>query len=164
MAKGTFNDKGLSEFIAAFGRVREKGLEAIAGEAIYEEAKVVADQVKQNLLALQTSPERYRKTDQAYYLSPRQKQGLVDGFGIAPKRAEGNGWNVRLGFWNYNKVMTDTYPGGQPNAMIARTVESGSTYMIKQPFFRSAVNASKGPAKQAGTEAALKAFERIMGK
>jgi hypothetical protein len=48
----------------------------------------------------------------------------------------------------YNNVITKKYPKGQPNNMIARSCESGSSSMIKQPFMRTAVNASRSRAEQ----------------
>lgn len=161
MARAKWNDQGIADFIAAFNDFDDRSMEEIAGTALYAMANVAANQVAANIAALQTSPERHRKTDEAMYLSPRQKWGLEDGFGIAKKQADGNGgWNVRLGFDGYNKVVTEKYPNGQPNAMIARAVESGSTYMIKQPFFRKAINAAKKPAKQAGEDAVIREFKK----
>ena len=55
-------------------------------------------------------------------------------------------WNVKLGFDGYNKVKTKTYPNGQPNAMIARATESGSSVREKTPFVRTAVSATQKQA------------------
>lgn len=162
MARAKWNDKGIADFIAAFGELDSRSMEEICGTALYAQAQVVADAIASGLAGLATSPERKRKTDEAYYLSPRQKTALQSAFGIAKKQQKGAAtWDVRLGFDGYNDVKTKKYPGGQPNAMIARTVESGSTYMIKQPFFRKAVNASKPKAKKAGQDAALDSFSKI---
>ena len=54
--------------------------------------------------------------------------------------------NVKIGFDGYNNVRTRTYPKGQPNALIARATESGSSVRKKTPFIRPAVNASKKQA------------------
>ena len=43
-------------------------------------------------------------------------------------------------------MQTKTYPKGQPNALIARVVESGSSYMDKTPFIRHAVSATQKEA------------------
>ena len=62
-----------------------------------------------------------------------------------------NGYiNVKLGFDGYNSVKTKKYPKGQPNALIARVTESGSSYRTKTPFIRPAVRATKKAAEQAG--------------
>lgn len=157
MATAKWDDKGIADFIAAFDGMADRStLDEIAGTALYAMAHEVANAIASSLAGLRTSPERKRKTDEAYYLSPRQKTALQSSFGISKKQQKGaSTWDVRLGFDGYNDVKTKKYPGGQPNAMIARTVESGSTYMIKQPFFRKAVNASKPAAKKAGQDAAI---------
>ena len=83
-------------------------------------------------------------------LSDKEKQGLLDGFGVSPMQDDGGYINVKLGFDGYNGVKTKKYPKGQPNALIARVTESGSSYREKTPFIRPAVNASKKQAEQAG--------------
>ena len=161
MARAKWNDKGLDEFIAAFSKTDDRNMEEIAGTALYAMAKVAADAVKANLNALTTEQEEPWKGHRHQHPSQRQKDGLISGFGIAKKQASGGGWNVRLGFDGYNAVKTKKYPNGQPNAMIARSVESGSEWMIKQPFFRNAINASKAAAKKAGEDAVIGEFDKI---
>ena len=46
-----------------------------------------------------------------------------------------------------NRVQTQAYPNGQPNAVIARSMESGSSARVKQPFVRKAVNAARPRAE-----------------
>lgn len=155
MARATWNDAGLANFIAAFEQSSEKDLEEIAGSALHAMAKEVADQVKTNLQGLATSSEKKYKDNKKRLITDRQKAGLISSFGIAKMRSEGNGWNVKLGFDGYNDVTTETYPQGQANTMIARLTESGSTWREKQPFFRPALNAAKERAKKAGEQKAL---------
>lgn len=78
-----------------------------------------------------------------------QKEGLRRSIGIAKMRKEGSFWNVKIGFSGYNKITTKTWPSGQPNAMVARSVESGTSWMQKQPFMRKAENSSKVRCEQA---------------
>lgn len=161
MAKAKLNDKGIDELISSISKVsNNRSLQEIAGTAVYAMADKVADAIKQNLNGLMTEEEEPWKGHRSQYLSQRQKDGLVQSFGIAPMRAEGDGWNVRLGFDGYNAVKTEMYPSGQPNIMIARAVESGSLYMRKQPFFRPAVNAARAAAKKAGEDAVMAELEK----
>lgn len=162
MARAKLNDKGLSEFIEALSKTSDKSMKEIAGSALYAMADTVANAIKAKITALRTEEEEPYKGHRHQYLSQRQKDGLAESFGIAKQRAEGSGWNVRLGFDGYNSVTTKKYPGGQPNIMVARAVESGSTYMIKQPFFRPAVNAAKAAAKKAGEQAAIDEMGKIL--
>lgn len=144
--------KGLDSYISYLQKIDAVTDEAI-GEAVYEMAKVVADSVRSGIQALPTVSNRaniatYKKGYSR--LSDEEKQGLLDGFGVSPMQDDGGYINVKLGFDGYNGVKTKKYPQGQPNALIARVTESGSSYREKTPFIRPAVNASKKQAEQAG--------------
>lgn len=144
--------KGLDSYISYLQKIDAVTDEAI-GEAVYEMAKVVADSVRSGIQALPTVSNRaniatYKKGYSR--LSDEEKQGLLDGFGVSPMQDDGGYINVKIGFDGYNSVKTKKYPQGQPNALIARVTESGSSYREKTPFIRPAVNASKKQAEQAG--------------
>ena len=144
--------KGLNSYIEYLQKINAVTDEVI-GEAVYEMAKVVADKVRSSIQALPTvSNEANIATYKKGYsrLSDKEKQGLLDGFGVSPMQDDGGYINVKLGFDGYNSVKTKKYPQGQPNALIARVTESGSSYREKTPFIRPAVNASKKQAEQAG--------------
>lgn len=146
--------KGLNSYIAYLQKINNATDEMI-GEAVYDMAKIVADKVRANIQALDAAP----KGKTTYYvtetmiksqLSEEQKKGLLDGFGVTPMQDDNGYFNVKLGFDGYNSVKTKKYPKGQPNVLIARVTESGSSYREKTPFIRPAVNASKKQAEQAG--------------
>ena len=124
----------------------------ICGAAIYEGAKIIADEVKANLESLKTVSDadaiQAVKKEEATYLTIRAKKGLIKSFGVTPMSQDGDGiYNVKLGFDGYNDVKTKKWPKGQPNQLIARACESGSSAMIKQPFFREAVQKTKKKAE-----------------
>lgn len=144
--------KGLDSYISYLQKI-DLVTDEVIGEAVYEMAKVVADKVRSSIQALPTvSNEANIATYKKGYsrLSDEEKQGLLDGFGVSSMQDDGGYINVKLGFDGYNGVKTKKYPKGQPNALIARVTESGSSYREKTPFIRPAVNASKKQAEQAG--------------
>lgn len=77
-----------------------------------------------------------------------QKEGLRRAIGIASLRNDGGFYNVKIGFDGYNGVKTKRWPQGQPNAMVARSVESGTSFMEKQPFMRKAESSSRVKCEQ----------------
>ena len=159
MAKWTMD--GMSEYIAYLQRIGNVTDEAI-GKGVYAMANVVADAVRNNIQALPTvSNEANIATYRKGYirLSEPEKQGLLDGFGVSPMQDDGGYKNVKLGFDGYNSVKTKKYPQGQPNVLIARVTESGSSYRQKTPFMRTAVNASHKEALEKGREA----VDRVLG-
>ena len=124
----------------------------ICGAAIYEGAKIIADEAKANLESLKTVSDadaiQAAKKEEATYLTIRAKIGLMKSFGVTPMSQDESGiYNVKLGFDGYNDVKTKRWPKGQPNQLIARACESGSSAMIKQPFFREAVQKTKKKAE-----------------
>ena len=144
--------KGLNNYIAYLQSI-EAVTDEMIGEAVYDRAKVVADKVRANIEALPAvSNEANIATYREGYsrLSEPEKQGLMDGFGVSPLQDDSGYLNVKLGFDGYNSIKTKKYPQGQPNALIARVTESGSSYREKTPFIRPAVNAARKPAEKAG--------------
>ena len=124
---------GIDDFIAEM-QALDKATDAMCGKAIYEGAKIVADEMRK---AIENLPEQ--KTVKGHTALVRgvtksQKKGLLDGFGISPKQQTNGIVNVKLGFEGYNDTVTQKYPEGQPNAMIARTIESGNSWHQKTPF------------------------------
>ena len=164
MAKWTM--EGMSEYIAYLQSIAGVTDEAI-GAGVYAMAEVVADKVRDNIQALPTvSNEANIATYRKGYsrLSDLEKQGLLDGFGVTPMQDDGGYKNVKLGFDGYNSVKTKKYPQGQPNVLIARVTESGSSYRQKTPFMRTAVNASRKEALEKGREAVDRVLGDISGK
>lgn len=155
--------KGLDSYISYLQKINAVTDEAI-GEAVYEMAKVVADSVRASIQALPTvSNEANIATYKKGYsrLSDEEKQGLLDGFGVSPMQDDGGYINVKLGFDGYNSVKTKKYPKGQPNALIARVTESGSSYREKTPFIRPAVRATQKQAVEIAKQVVDKEISKI---
>lgn len=149
MARLSF--KGMQQYELQLSKLPGSTRE-IAEKAVYEGAKIVADEVKKNLNALNVTTQelaiRAYTNQTPTYITEEAKDALIASFGITPLRDEDGYYNVKVGFDGYNNVITKKYPKGQPNNMIARSCESGSSSMIKQPFMRTAVNASRSRAEQ----------------
>ena len=111
------------------------------GRAIYKGAAIVADAVKANIRTLPASS-----------CSSQEKAALIEGLGIAKMRDDGGYWNVKIGFDGYDNVKTKSYPKGRPISMIARSIESGTSFRTKHPFVAPAVNATRAVAEMAMAE------------
>ena len=144
--------KGLDNYIAYLQKINLLSSDMV-GEAVYDMAKVVADKVRANIEAL---PAVSNAANIATYkqgisrLSEPEKQGLLDGFGVSSIQNNDGYVNVKLGFDGYNSVKTKKYPNGQPNALIARVANSGSSYRQKTRFVDKAVSATRKQAEEAG--------------
>lgn len=159
MAKFTVG-KGLDEYLQKLGNLEFKCPEAL-GRATFEGAKIVADQIRANIEAMPVAENKSGKGRR----NPTQaeKDGLLAGLGIAKHRIEGGYYNVKIGMDGYNSDVTKKYPKGKPNAMIARSIESGTTFTARIPFISRAVSATKAAAEAAMKAEVDKVITEIMG-
>lgn len=150
---------GIDNYISKLQNLETTAPDVI-GEAVYAGANIVADAIKENLenLPVDDTPFAERVT------APRtvQKKGLIKSFGVAKIRNDNGYHNVKLGFDGYNNLKTKKYPGGQPNAMIARTFEAGNSFTKKRPFVAPAVRATKDQAEKKMAQIVDKETAKIM--
>lgn len=151
MAK--FKFEGVDEYVSKLVSL-SKVSEGVIKRAVYEGAGIVGDAFLDAIQALPETGEGYPKrgyfpTQMVRGVTAEQKQGLLDGFGYA-KMENDNGYiNTKIGFDGYNATKTAKYPNGQPNALIARSIESGTSKHQKTPFVRPAISKSKAKAEAA---------------
>lgn len=159
MAK--FKFEGVDDLIAQYEKIAGN-TEKVIGAAIYKGAGVVMDKVETAVDGISTD-NRFGTADRPTTgPSTIQKLGLIHSLGITPMRRDGDFYNVKIGFDGYNNVKTKTWPQGQPNSMVARAVESGTSWMTKQPFMRKAEASAKGPCEQAMAQVVDDEIQRLI--
>ena len=133
----------------------------------YRGAEVVADEIKQGIKGLRVVSDKdalaAARKGEPTRISYSQRKALLESFGVAPIKDKYGAVSTKLGFDGYNEIKTDRWPNGQPNQMIARACESGSTAMLKQPFMRPAERKAKNEALQAMAKAADEEIKKITG-
>lgn len=145
MAKITF--PGLTDYELMLSKL-EGSTDEMIGKAVYAGAGIVADAIKDSIKALPIVRGYGTESDPLPGgVTAPQKAGLIDGLGIAPMQNDMGYLNVKIGFDGYNATETEQYPFGQPNQLVARGVESGTSWKQKKPFIRPAINASKSRAE-----------------
>lgn len=132
---------GLDEYLQKLGNL-EMNAEEQCKKAVYKGADVVADAVK---ASIDTIPTRTGRRKRGVY--DDQRAGLKEGMGIAKFQNDNGYLNVKVGFDGYNSHKTKSFPNGQPNAMIARSMERGTSFSPKTPFINKAVNKVKAQAE-----------------
>lgn len=145
MAKITFK-KG-DEYLMRLSRLESELVEKVCGPAIYDAAGLVADNIILAFLQVPTD-ERYG-TPGTPAIGPKkiQKKALYECYGITEMQDDGTGFlNVKIGFDGYSGIKTKKWPNGQPNQLIARSIESGTSYMVKHPFVKEGVSVSRKKA------------------
>lgn len=133
--------RGLDEYLSKLGNL-EFSAEEQCKRAIYDGADIVADAVK---ASIDTIPERSGGSARGVY--DDQRAGLKAGMGIASFKNDNGYLNVKVGFDGYNSHVTKSFPRGQPNEMIARALEKGTSFSPATPFVNKAVNRVKAQAE-----------------
>ena len=89
---------------------------------------------------------------------------MLRGMGIAKMMNKDGTYDIKIGFDGYDDEVTEKYPKGHPISMIARAVESGTSFMEKTPFIRPAYNKAHAQAEQAMKSALEEAWADLNGK
>lgn len=157
-----FEFGGIDNYIKQLNKLQAATKDDVIGKTVYSGAAVVADAVKDAIRALPVGSGHATQGELVDTVTLPQKEGLLDGFGISRMKDDDGFLNVKLGFAGYNATRTDKYPQGQPNALIARAVNSGTTFRKKTRFVDKAVSASKKAAEAAMDAACNREIEKIM--
>ena len=175
---------GMDELMRKFDQLPGKAAK-VAAEALYEGAGVAADTVSRAVQGIATEKFRYAAGGRTRKPSPEEKAIVTQSkHGISKFRNTGVSIQTSVGFqnsgygkitWNHAKTNTRTkykqqkngtyrhasQGGGEsakPVPLIVNAINSGTSFMQKQPFLRKAFSQSKGKAV-ATIEAGIKARE-----
>ena len=129
-------------------------------------ADPVADEIRRRLAALPEDEYRRLEDGEVFTGIPAgQKQDLLDTLGVTPPDKDRKGFvHVKVGWDGYGSFPTRSYPKGVPNALLARSVESGSSVREKTPFVRPAVNATRKEAEAEMDRVVRQELEKIFEK
>lgn len=130
---------GIDEYINDLEKY-QSNIEEISRRAIYEGADILADEIRASIKKLSTTDGRVKDYE---------KEGLLEGLGIARMRKTGTVIDAKIGMDGYNHHPTKKYPRGQPNAMIARSIEKGTSFRKPQPFISNTVERCRVQAEHA---------------
>lgn len=163
MAKITFK-KG-EDYMFRLSKLSATLIEEVCGPAIHDAAGLVADEIRQELSSVPTDEEFGTPENPVKGIKAAQKQALLECEGITTMQEDSSGFlNVKIGFDGYNDIKTKRWPNGQPNQLIARSLESGTTWMTKTPFVKRAVAKSRKKALEIMEKKVDEGIEKIMKK
>lgn len=163
-----FKAKGIDEYISALEKYSDRA-DGIIKQAVYDGAGVMAQAAERAIKALPEEDFRYAFPDHPLTgITAEQKEDLVNGFGITHFSDTLNNspipyTHVKLGFDGYGRTSTNvfgwdktkgkaTQHGKLPNIVLARAVESGTSFRVKHPFMRQAVNTARAETTRVMTE------------
>ena len=184
----TISTTGMEELEAKL-KLAGNAAQGVAAASLYEGAGVVADAVSQAVHGIATSPFKYARNGEKRKPSPEEK-AMLEGAakGIAKFRKNGISVDTSVGFsnsgyaaitWNHARTNVRTKykmngnvatqagkaSGGassKPIPVIANAINSGTSFMDKQPFYRKAESQAKGRAINAIDASIQKRVEQIL--
>lgn len=149
MAKLTI--KGLDKYITDLSAISNMSDDEI-GKCIFPAAQIVADAARAGIESIPVGKNPIHGE-----ITPEQKAGLLDGLGIASMQVKGTVLNVKIGMDGYNSK-------GQPNSLILRSVEAGTSWgRPANPVVKRAVQKTRKQAEQAMVDEFNKIIESKMG-
>lgn len=151
---------GIDKYIDQLDQLSTSSDEMIK-RAVFEGAAIVTDAVRANIQTLPTRRGGHYTRNKASGITETQKAGLLNGLGIAPFKNANGFIHVKVGMDGYNGNVSKKYPNGQANAMIARSVEAGTSFLQKHPFIAPAVRSTRAQAERAMAEAFDKECEKL---
>lgn len=151
---------GMDELLRKLEKLPETA-DKVAAEALYEGAGVVADSVSRAVQGIAVEPFKYAAGGRTRYPSPEER-AIVEGAkkGISKFRRTGTEINTSIGMQNAGYA----YLGRKvkPVPLIANAINSGTSFMKKQPFLRKAFSQSKSKATaaiEAGIQKRVEEFD-----
>ena len=153
---------GLEDFqntLRALGDQAERVMKA----AVYAGADVMVQTVKEEIQALPVQNGYMPPGVLRNEVSDQEKAALLSHIGIAKMDFDGGRVSTAIGFDGYTDYTTRKYQKGVPVAMLARSIESGSSVRRKNPFLRRAGKKAKERAQAAMVQAANAEIEKMKG-
>lgn len=150
-----FRVKGLKEYLTKLEKLSNYFAMKYAAElALQKGADVVADETRSAISGIPVDNRPY-VPDGRKSIMQVQKNGLLEGFGISPKQEKGDSIDMKTGVDGYNKI-------GQPNVLIARILESGTSYMPSNPVISKATRRARKKCVQAIEDSLNESIEKMM--
>lgn len=140
----TMKVEGLAEFSEQLNQLGEKA-GGVAARGLYEGAGVMANAINKGAESIRTAPFHY-----AVWItrepSPEEKAVVLSG-GAGIAKFDKNGSEVSTSVGYANAGYAELKGKQVPIAKIANAINSGTSFMHKQPFFRKAVSSATSQAE-----------------
>ena len=160
-----FETDGLDDLGRMLAELGQKA-EEVASRALYDGAGVMADAFSAAAKRIKAEKQRKRNPKgehtPARWPTPDEKAAVVKAVGIAKFNKNGGEVDTIVGVGgSAGYAMVDGKR--KPVLLIARSINSGTSFMRKQHVFRKAMNSAKAEAENAIVSKAEKMFNEIIG-
>ena len=134
----------ISEMLNQLGNDAQK----IASLALYEGAGVMADEVSRSAESIKTAPFHYAVFG-TRLPSPEEKAAVTEHGSVGIAKFDKNGAEVTTSVGYGNAGYAEVKGKQKAVAQIANAINSGTSFMAKQPFIRKAANSGSRKAAEA---------------
>lgn len=144
----TMKTDGLEEIEKTLTQMGDKA-SALASVGLYDGAGVMADEIKKEAGKIMSGKFRYAVFPSRTSRLPSHEEAemIKNACGIARFRKSDAGADTSVGFSNAGYAMLAGKR--KPIPQVANAINSGTSFMKKQPFFRRAVTAATPKAERA---------------
>lgn len=151
-----FRFKGIDEYIARLERITNPyTAEEMIEKAVEDASKIVDQQTLKELQALPVDNRQYVDGKRDGILQV-QKDALIKSFGTSPIENKNDFINDKTGVdRSVNKLK-------QPQVVIARRLENGTSYMKKNPVFSRASRKARKPCLEEMQNSLDKSYKALM--
>ena len=160
----TMKTEGLTELSEILTRLEEKA-EDVATGAVFDGAAVVADAFTAAANSIKTEPFHYlampELAGKKRLPSPEEKAAVIGKSGIAKFHKNGSEVDTLIGITG-NSGYANINGKQKAVRMSARAINSGTSFMTRQPVFLKAKTQSEGKAKEAMVDKAETMLENII--
>lgn len=158
----TIKSEGIAEISEMLAKL-DTAAAGIASQALYEGAGILADTITANAKAIKTKPFKWASTrrGETRLPSPEEKE-IVMNAAIGIAKFEGGGTEVQTSVGLQNAGYATLKGKTVPIPKIANAINSGTSFMQKQPFVRKAATSGGKKAVAAMQKYVEEAFDAIM--
>ena len=133
-----FKASGMDEVEKMLGQMAERAPGVAAG-ALYEGAGIMADEIEKGAASIKTAPFKYASTarGETRLPSPEEKE-IVQAADAGIAKFNKNGIDVDTSVGYRNAGYAELAGKTRPIPVIVNSINSGTSFMKKQPFVRKA--------------------------
>lgn len=156
-----FEFEGIDALVGDIEKL-DKQSKPIVGRTVYAGAKVVADALRKATEELPVD-DTNKRVEMRKGIRTKQKVGLIKSMGISKMKEDNGVFNIKVGYDGYNEIVTPRWANGQPNVMVARSIENGTSFLPATHFIQKTLKAVKKETEKAMSEAFDEAIKQTKG-
>ena len=150
---------GMTEISELLEKMGEQA-QGVASRALYDGAAVMREEVAKGAESIKTAPFKYAKDGETRLPSPEEK-AIVLAAGVGVAKFDKNGAEVDTSVGYANSGYADLNGKTKPIPKIVNAINSGTSFMPKQPFVRKAARSGASKAMEAMKASIDASFEAM---